>query len=79
MWREFDITTHSTRMEDLGIPDDTSAKFSINLAEVAAYYATYSDKEEAMTNIIIKGGGEYAVFMAYPDFDKLMKKYHANS
>lgn len=78
MWREFEIATRSTKMEDLGIDDDQSAKFSIDLSQVVAYYETYSDKDEMMTNLVTRGGGEYAVFMEYKDFDLIMKKY-ANS
>lgn len=77
MWKEFEISTRSTRMEDLGIDDDQSAKFTLDLSKVIAYYESFSDKEEVMTNVVTQAG-EYGFYIVYKDFDLIMKK-HANS
>ena len=45
MWREFDITTQSTKMVDLGLDDVQDGKCFINLNDVAAFYETSSDKD----------------------------------
>lgn len=77
MWREFDISTRSTKMEDLGIEDDQDGKCSINLYDVAAFYETSSDKDEIMTNVVLRGGNEIGIFFKYSEFKKLIN--NANS
>lgn len=73
MWKEFDIETQSLKLKELGVDDAIGGKCFINLSDVVAIYETFSDKDEEMTNVLLRGGETIGVFVHYSKFKAIIE------